>query len=234
MREVRSSPSGMLRVQAVPGIVLGHMAAFLRGFQTRYPDIVLDIQVIDEIIDPVKAGFDCVLQIFPPKSDELVARELFPVRRIFCTTPNYLAAYGMPKRPEDLLKHRLGLYSGYPTRDRWTFQKQDKRSAKAVSAPVIVDLKPVLMSNSVHLLRDYALAEAGIVCLPTFVAAECILNGALSIVLPDYRLSSLVMSVVYPKTQRGNSKLKLFIDSLTEAYAGDPPWDLPLIEQGLV
>jgi DNA-binding transcriptional LysR family regulator len=231
MREVRSSPSGVLRIQAVPGIVLGHMADFLLRFQNLYPEIVLDIQVIDEIIDPVKEGFDCVLQIFPPKSDELIARELFPVRRVFCATPAYLKKFGTPKNPVDLLKHRLGLYSGYPTRDRWTFHRHDKKVGKALNEPVVVDLKPALRSNSVHLLRDYGLAEAGVVCLPTFVASEPVLNKSLQIVLSDFRLSNLMMSAVYPKTLRGNYKLKLFVESLSDAFSGVPPWDIPLQEK---
>ena len=55
-------------------------------------DIHLELIVSDAVIDPVKAGVDCALQIFPPRSEELVSRPLFPVRRVFCATPDYLRA----------------------------------------------------------------------------------------------------------------------------------------------
>jgi DNA-binding transcriptional LysR family regulator len=227
MREARGSPAGQLRVHALPGFVLGHLAQVLRAFQESYPEIVLDLFVSDAIIDPVKTGFDCALQIFPPASEELVARHLFPVRRVFCASAKYLKAHGTPKHPRELAEHRLGLYSGYPSRDRWVFHKEGKQ--------VAVELKAVLSTNSVHLLRDYAEEHAGIVCLPTLVAAEALLAGTFKLVLADHQLSSFSMSVVYPQTARSAFKLKLFIESLVASFSADePPWDRALIEKGLI
>jgi DNA-binding transcriptional LysR family regulator len=161
-------------------------------------------------------------------SEELVLRRMFPVRRVFCASPEYLRRHGTPKQPRDLYGHRLGLYSGYPTRDRWIFHRD---GADALT----LDLKPMLMSNSVHLLRDYACEHAGIVCLPTFVASDAVCDGRLKIVLGDFLLSSFWLSAVYPRTQRGAFKLKLFIESLAASFAGgEPPWDTPLIERGLM
>src|SRR5439155_13395381 len=112
---------GRLKVHALPGFVLGHLAAHLREFQEKYPEIVLELFVNDAVVDPIKAGVDCALQIFNPTSEELIGRQLFPVRRIFCASPDYLEQHGTPQHPRDLYEHRLGLYSGYPTRDRWAF-----------------------------------------------------------------------------------------------------------------
>jgi DNA-binding transcriptional LysR family regulator len=180
------------------------------------------------VVDPVKSGFDVALQIFPPRSEELVSRRLFPVRRVFCASPEYLRARGTPKHPHDLFGHRLGLYSGYPTRDRWVFHRPGTES-------VTVELKPTLMSNSVHLLREYGCEHAGIVCLPTLVASEWIVRGRLRLVLADFPLSSFWLSAVYPRTQRGVFKLKLFIESLAASFAGgEPPWDKVLIEKGVL
>jgi DNA-binding transcriptional LysR family regulator len=228
MREVRGTPAGLLRVHALTGFMLGHAASLLRQFQERYPQIVLDLFVSDAVIDPVKQGFDVALQIFEPASDELVSRRVFPVRRVFCASTEYLRQHGCPRLPRDLFGHRLGLYSGYPTRDRWTFHR-------AGEEPVTLELKPMLMSNSVHLLRDYVCEHAGIVCLPTLVASDGICSGRLKIVLPDYPLSSFWLSAVYARTLRGAFKLRLFIESLSASFGGgEPPWDKALIERGLM
>lgn len=90
------------------------------------------------------------------------------------------------------------------------------------------------MSNSVHLLRDYGCEYAGIVCIPTLVAAEPVLAGRLKLVLGDYRLSAFPLSAVYARTQRSAFKLKLFIETLAANFTGEPPWDRALIERGLV
>ena len=96
------------------------------------------------------------------------------------------------------------------------------------------ELKPVLHSNSVHLLRDYACEHAGIVCIPTLVAAEYILDGRLKLILPAFHLSSFWFSVVFPTTHRSAFKLRLFLESLVDSLASGPPWDQALIEKGLI
>jgi len=226
MREVTTSPSGRLRVHALPGFVLGHLARLLRHFQERYPQIVLDMVVNDSAIDPVKEGFDCALQIFPPGSEELVSHKLFPVRRVFCATPGYVHRHGLPRHPRDLAGHRLGWYSGYPTRERLAFH--------GPSEIVQLEIKPALLTNSVHLLQEYAMEDAAIVCIPTLVAADALLEGSLQLVLADHQLSSFSLSVFYPATVRSALKLKLFLDLLKQSFAGTPPWDQALIERGLL
>ena len=224
MRGARAGPTGTLRIHALTGFVLGHLASVLRAFQASYPDIHLELIVSDTVVDPVKAGVDCALQIFPAASTELVSRPLFPVRRVFCATPEYLRANGTPQTPRELHKHRLGLYSGYPSRDRWTFHHESEQ--------VTIYMTAALLTNSVHLLREYALEHAGIVCLPTLVAGDPILRGQLKVVLPEHQLSSFSLNAVYAGTSRNAFKLKLFIEHITAAFGGVPPWDAPLIARG--
>lgn len=226
MRNVRGKPAGTLHVHALTGFVLGHFASLLRKFQSTYPDIQLDLIVSDAVVDPVKVGVDCALQIFPAAATELISRPLFPVRRVFCATPQYLATHGEPINPRELHGHKLGLYSGYPSRDRWTFYREGEQLTLYLGA--------ALLTNSVHLLREYALEHAGIVCLPTLVAAESILRGELAVVLPQHQLSSFWLSAVYAGTSRNALKLRLFIEHITSEFTRVPPWDAALIERGLL
>ena len=226
MRDVRGSPTGTLSVHALTGLVLGHFAALIHEFQETYPDIRLDLNVSDAVVDPVKAGVDCALQIFPAMSTELVSRPLFPVRRVFCATPEYLAKHGTPKDPRDLHDHKLGLYSRYPTRDRWTFHYQGQE--------ITLYLHGKLLTNSVHLLGEYALEHAGIVCVPTLVAAPALRDGRLQVVLPQHLLSSFWLSAVYASTSRNAYKLRLFIEFIANEFKRLPPWDAELIARGLL
>lgn len=226
MRGQKGTVAGRLRIHALPGFVLGRMGAYLRQFQTQYPAISLDLIVNDAVVDPLKAGVDCALQIFEPSSDELIGREVFRVRRVFCASPDYLQCHPAPRNPRQLYEHTLGLYSGYPTRDRWIFDSPAEQ--------ISLDLKPALRSNSVHLLKEYGCEHAGIVCLPTLVAVDAILAGQLQIVLADWSLSSFPFSVVYARSHRGDVKLRLFIENLLANFSGEPPWDRALAERGLL
>lgn len=224
MRDAQVSPVGSLRIHVLTGLVLGNFADTLRRFQSSYPDIQLDLIIGDAAIDPIKEGVDCALQIFPATSQDLVSRPLFPVRRVFCATDAYLKVFGTPNDPRELHNHKLGLYSGYPTKDLWAFD--DGTSSLSVY------LKPSLLTNSVHLLREYALNDAGIVCLPTLVASEAILKKQLTVVLPEHLLSSFSLNVVYPATSRNRFKLKLFIESITSQFNRRPIWDQDLVKHG--
>jgi DNA-binding transcriptional LysR family regulator len=226
MRELKSSPAGTLRVHALPGFALGHLSGALGAFQESNPGIALEVDVSDRVVDPVEEGYDVALQIFAPASSALVERRLFPVRRLFCATPAYLAAHGTPRTPRDLLAHRVGIYSRYPTRNKWAFLNGVEK--------VELDLPGTLRSNSVHLLRDYACEGAGIVCLPTFVAAEELLDGRLVPLLGEYELSSFWLSAVYPATHRTTVKVKRFVEFIADRFAGEPPWDQRLIERSIL
>ncbi|MBX3500785.1 MAG: LysR family transcriptional regulator [Alphaproteobacteria bacterium] len=226
MREIKGSPTGALRITVLPGFALGHLSRVLHLYQERYPDIVVDMFVNDRVVDPVEMGFDVALQLFEPASEALIARRIFPVRRMFLATPEYIASFGMPRRPEDLLRHRLGVYDGYPTRNHWRFMRGNKA--------VEIELPAHLRTNSVQFLKEHALTHAAIVCIPTIAAADDIIAGRLTPVLYGYRLSSYWLSAVYPTTHRHNIKVKLFVDFIAERFAGEPPWDQVLKTNGFL
>lgn len=224
MRDLKGSPKGTLRLHVLPGFALGHFSMVLREYQEQYPDMRLDIVVNDRVVDPVEEGYDVALQIFEPKLDVLIARRLFPIRRLFLAAPEYLARHGTPRRPEELLRHRVGVYDRYPTGDHWQFWRGKHK--------LEIDLQAHLQSNSVHLLREYALSGAGIVCIPTIAAADDILAGRLIPVLYGYRLSSYWLTIVFPETHRYTLKVRLFVDFLQGKFRGEPHWDRVLSTNG--
>lgn len=226
MRDIKGTPKGTLRLYVLPGFALGHLSQILRDYQESYPDVVLDIVVNDRVVDPVEEGYDVAFQIFEPALDVLIAKRLFPVRRLFLAAPDYLARHGSPRRPEELLRHRVGVYARYPTRDHWQFVR-GKRTIE-------IDLPAHLRTNSVHLLTEYALSGAGIACIPTIAAADAILAGQLTPVLYGYRLSSYWLTAVFPETHRHTLKVRLFVDFIQKRFRGEPHWDRVLITNGFL
>jgi DNA-binding transcriptional LysR family regulator len=220
MRLTQDTPLGLLRLQVLPGFALGPFARALRDFSAEYPHIDLDITVSDQAVNPIDEGFDVSLQIFRPGAEVLIERRLFVVRRVFCASPQYLQRRGTPLRPIDLLKHDVGLYSAYPTRNRWTFRRNDEE--------VTIDLSARLHSNSVHLLRDFARIGGGITCLPTLVCSEDLVGGTLVPLLTEYEMPPLDLLAIYPTTYRGAVKVKLFVEFIRKRFSGEPEWDRAL------
>lgn len=223
MRLAHGSPSGTLRVQVLPGFAIGHFGRALKDFSTAYPQIDLDIVVSDKSVNPVEEAFDVAFQIFRPRAESLIERALFPVRRVFCASPDYLEGRPLPQTPADLFGHELGLYSGYPTRNRWIFRHEDGGDEISIELPAKV------RSNSVHLLYDFVRSGSGISCLPTLVCGDDLLSGALVPLLPNYELHPpLELRATYPPTHRGALKVKLLVDFIAKRFTNDPPWDRAL------
>ena len=226
MRDLKGTPKGVLKLHVLPGFALGHLSMVLREYQDQYPHVQLDIVVNDRVVDPVDEGYDVALQIFEPALDVLIAKRLFPFRRLFLASPDYIARLGMPRRPEELLRHRLGIYAGYPTGDHWQFWRGKHK--------IEMDLPASVRSNSVHLLKEYALSGAGVVCIPTIAAADDIVAGRLTPVLYGYRLSSYWLTAVFPATHRYTLKVRLFVDFIQRKFRGEPHWDQVLITNGFL
>lgn len=220
IRVSHGAPSGVLRIQVLPGFALGHLGSALRDFSVVYPQINLDISVSDKL-SSAEDGYDVWLHIFHPRTENLIGRPLFPVRRVFCASPQYLQQRAPPRKPRDLIFHPLGLYSAYPTRDRWIFRRENE--------VVTLELPAKLRSNSVHLLCDFTLAGGGISCLPTLVCGEHLWSGTLVPVLEEYELlPPLELLALYPPTQRRLPKVRLLVDFVTRRFKDGPPWDRAL------
>ena len=220
MRLAHATPSGMLRVQVLPGFALGHLGRAIKDFSAAYPDINIDITVSDKSANPVDEGYDVAFQIFRTGSETLIERPLFPVRRLFCASPQYIKKAGAPQRPADLLRHSLGIYSGYPTRNRWFFRRGDEE--------ITIELPARIRSNSVHLLHDFARTGGGITCLPTLVCGQDLMLRNLVPLLTDYELPPLELLAIYPTTQRRAVKVKLLVEFIAKRFSGEPEWDQAL------
>jgi DNA-binding transcriptional LysR family regulator len=220
MRLTHDTPSGLLRLQVLPGFALGPFARALKDFSRENPHISLDITVSDLPVNPIDEGYDVSLQIFRPGAEVLIERRLFEVRRAFCASPEYLQRRGVPERPADLLNHDIGLYSAYPTRNRWTFRRDEE--------DISIELPASMRSNSVHLLRDFARLGGGITCLPTLVCSDDLVSGALVPLLLAYEMPALELLAIYPTTHRGTVKVKIFVDFIRKRFAGEPEWDRAL------
>ena len=201
----------------LPGFALGHFSGALVEFSALHPGITFEIMVSDKLVDPVNEGLDLVFQIYPPVSDALIERRLFPHRGVFCASPDYLARSPPLAAPGDLIRHRFIRYSNYPWDDRWPFHKGDER--------IEVKMAPVLKTNSVHLLLDCVLHGGGVAYLPTLLAAPGLADGSLVRVLPEYSPPQLWLSAVYPASHRSTTKVKVFLDFISKQFPSEPSWD---------
>ena len=102
--------SGLLRVALPLSFGVSQMCAPIARFGEQHPRIRFDLDLNDRRIDLVEEGIDVAVRIGQLPDSSLVARKLFEVRTVICGSPDYFAAHGMPKTPEDLLQHDCLVY----------------------------------------------------------------------------------------------------------------------------
>ncbi|WP_414448163.1 LysR substrate-binding domain-containing protein [Burkholderia sp. 22PA0099] len=224
-REVTSSlnrsPRGVLRITMPAAFGRRHIVPHLPAFMARFPKIDVDIDMRDEIVNLVDAGFDLAIRIGALPDSELMARQLTSHRRLACASPAYLAEHGEPSGPAELARHTV-LRFALAADDRWLFV--DTRAARTVPA-VPVTLKGRLRVNDTDALFDLAIRGCGIALLPAWACEQALDDGRLVALLPGWeaRLKNAAPAVwaVYPRKKTVSSKVRAFIDFYAGLLAND-------------
>ena len=223
--DLGATPRGNIRITAPLSFGRRFLAPLVPAFLDAHPHVGIRMRLSDHLLDLLGEAVDVALRLANLQDSSLIARKIADCPRILCAAPAYLAARGMPERPEDLFGHEC-LLLRFPGSQqyRWTLQAPDGPLTLAVQGRVDADDSDVLL--------QLALAGRGIVLKPLFEVADELHSGALVPVLASFPPQPVTLSVVYPHKQSPASRIKLFADYLvreiqpliTQAHAG---FDLP-------
>ncbi|MBK8161470.1 MAG: LysR family transcriptional regulator [Rhodospirillaceae bacterium] len=211
-------PRGRLRINAPVSFGIRYLSALWPDFMRRYPEIELDIDLIDRVVDMVEEGYDLVVRVSPQGSTAHVARKLATSRNIVCAAPAYLKRHGTPRVPADLAAHDCIGYSYAATGDDWHFTGPDGR-------PESVRVRSVLRSNNGDTMRGAAIAGRGIMRPAKFMVADDLKAGRLVAILPDHHLPDTDLLAIYPSRRHVSAKVRVMVDFLSASFKGTPPWD---------
>ena len=86
----RQEPQGELRV-AIPVFVgIDYASRVGATFLQRYPHSRLDIRLVDNMVDPIKDGFDVVFGTGPLQDSTLIARKVFSLELFLCASAHFV------------------------------------------------------------------------------------------------------------------------------------------------
>jgi len=216
--QLENEPRGLLRINAPVSFATKHLAPLLRDFKQLHPAVGIDLQLNDRKVDVVEEGFDLALRIGHLKSSALIAKRVAPIRLVVCAAPSYLEKYGTPEHPDQLIPAHLLHYSNMNyNQSESPLLNAFKRSLKEPNLG--------LLCNNGNILVEAAIGGEGYVLQPTFIVGEAVKQGKLKIILPAFEPEAMGLYVMYPHRNLMATKLRSFIDFISNYFDDLPYWD---------
>ena len=212
----RHAPSGRIRISAPTLIGRLLIAPLLAEFLRLYPQLTVDLLLVDRAVDLVEEDIHLSLRIGHLPDSPLVARKLADIRMIVCASPAYLERCGVPQEPAGLGRHDCLVFSDTPGMAGWRF----KDGAKAERR---IRISGRLWVNSLDALVSAAKAGAGLVRVPSWQVETDIADGALQRVLVDFEPKPTPLHLLFQPSRLTSQNSRVFVDYLVERWrAADP------------
>lgn len=206
---VDPTPRGKLKITAPPAVGNEVIAPLAVDFVEAYPEIELEIDLSERLVDLVAEGFDAAIRAGLLESSSMIAHRLVELRYLICASPSYLERRGTPTRPNDIANHDCIYWRLATGGGTWSLVKDGER--------VMVPIRGRLLISNFAGQRAATLRGLGLAILPLLSVREDLEVGRLVSVLPDYEVYRGVLSLVRPPTPFEPPKLRAFIDFITAA-----------------
>ncbi len=214
LAQTRQAPRGRLRV-SLPLIGMLMMPAIM-AFMRAYPEIELDLDFTDRLVDVIDEGFDAVIRTGEARDSRLMMRRAGRFAHRIVASPGYLAAHGTPVTPADLLGHACHHHK-YPSTgrlERWPLMLDGQDA----------DLDLPVASVASTLEPQICLAEEGfgLACLPHFAVRAQLRRGSLVSVLDEHLRETGAFHILWPASRHPSPKVAAFVSFMAEHLLREP------------
>lgn len=211
----RDVPHGRLRI-SLPALGYRMLLPILPEFTRRYPEIELDMDFSDRMVDVIAEGMDAVIRSGDGLDSRLKSRPLGRFRLVLVGAPAYFATRSIPTLPEQLSEHACLFYRFHSNGQiqPWTFEGREGLPA--------LNLPGTLTFNNIEALIGATVAGMGIAYLPDFAVGQYLRDGSLCSILDERLVAGGVFSLLWPGSRQPLPKLRVFIDFLAEQLVLGP------------
>ncbi len=212
LRHVAANPRGTLRVDMSGTQAIKVVLPALGDFHSRYPDIRLVLSSGDRLVDLVREGVDCVIRAGQLHDSTLVARPLAAMPQVLCASPAYLARFGTPAVPADLMAHQVVRFFASSGGIDYPLSLLVEGEVKNFSPGGWVSV------NDAENYAQAALQGCGIIQLPRFHVADELADGRLVELLPQWQSPPMPLAALYPYRRQLSPRVRVFVDWLVQLY----------------
>ena len=219
LTQAHSEPVGTLRLTAPMSFGQSYLAPAAADFMAKYPELRVDIHFSDRLVDIIEEGFDLAVRVGTLQDSSLIVRRIGPATGYAVASSSYLDERGEPQHPDDLSDHACLLYSYLQTGSTWVFHNEEGGETR-------VDVDGPMRANNGEALLEACKRGLGIYTAPDFITADAIRSGQVQRVLTDWHLDAGGIWALYPHRRHLSTKVRLFVDFLSDRFSESPPWSL--------
>lgn len=216
IQEAKACPTGVLKVNIPLSFGRQHLTQPIATFAKQYPEVKLEIDLDDRIVNVVEEGYDVVVRIGSLEDSSLIARKLATCPILQCASPEYIKNYGTPQTPMDLKHHKNLIYTQHGQYAQWTYSDPKGKISST-------DLQAILKANSGEMLLAGCSKGIGIALIPIFLAAPFLQSGQLVHIMPEYKTApERNIYAIIPQNRHLSTRVELFVDMLSQASKALP------------
>ena len=208
----RGDPRGFLRVTAPVLFGQMHVAPALAEFVRQYPAVEVELLLLDRVVDLVDEGIDVAVRIARLADSSMIAIPVGDVRRVVCASPELLRTSGAPARPEELADRPCVRFLGLAPGNTWHFQEAGR--------DVAVHVAGSFSTNQATAAVEACVAGLGFGLFLSYQVEPAVRAGQLQVVLPDFEIPPLPVSLVYGEARLLSSRVRAFLDWMKPRLRG--------------
>ncbi|WP_420231261.1 LysR family transcriptional regulator [Pseudomonas sp. ABY48] len=194
---------------------LGHgrlaIVPLVAAFSARYPNIVVDLTLGDEVVDILSGQADVAVRFGHLPDSPLTARRIGDTGQVVVASPDYLQRHGTPQEPEDLLRHNCLRFNFRRAEPNWPFIRDGREFSLKVSGNI--------ECSSGEALAQLARVGAGIARIGEFSVSEDLQRGDLVPLLEEWNPGDREpIHAVFVGGAAMPARVRLFVDFLVERH----------------
>ncbi|WP_207480008.1 LysR family transcriptional regulator [Arenibaculum pallidiluteum] len=204
------------RIRVTAPVEFGHrfLVPALPDFLATRPGLVVELDLSNRPADLIATGFDLAIRGTIDVDPNLIVRRLGTSPVHLAAAPTYLAARGMPDRPEELEAHDCLHFAGLRWGRSWLLCRDGAEHRQPI--------RPKIEINDGEALRQAALGGLGITLLPAFLIGDDLRAGRLRPVLADWTVPPVPVNAVYPANRAIAAKVRAFVGFFAARLAQVP------------
>ena len=204
--------AGKVRISIPVSLAQSCLNRWLGDFLMKYPDIQLDVEASERMVDLVAEGFDLIIRVGKLSDSQYITRKLATSKSATVASPQYIDRKGKPSSPDDLSDHTIIAFGNPEKPTIWNFSETGKPTIRKF-------LSPKVKCNSAEMELEMAIAGLGITRLPLFVCQSKLESGELVTVLENYNAAEIDIHAIYPSRENLPLKVRVLIDFLVTRFS---------------